>query len=73
MIFEYFRATRAYEAVQGLPDLFKKRFQNDDVQDYDVKWDQALLSTIAVLAMYDQEIVRNNGETSYSRLKTSAK
>ena len=25
MINEYFRATRAYEAVQGLSDLFKKR------------------------------------------------
>ena len=26
-----------------------------------------------VLAVYDQETVRNNGQTSYSRLKTSAK
>ena len=26
-----------------------------------------------VLALYDQETVRNNGQTSYSRLKTSVK
>ena len=44
MIHEHFRATGAYEAVQGLPDLFSIRLQNDDVQDFDVRWDQALLS-----------------------------
>ena len=44
MIYEHLRATVAYEAVQGLSDLFKRRLQNDDVQDFDVRWDQALLS-----------------------------
>ena len=44
IIHEYFRATRAYEAVQGFSDLFSMTFQNDDVQDFDVKWDHALLS-----------------------------
>ena len=31
MIYEYFRATGAYEAVQCLSDLFNIRLQNDDV------------------------------------------
>ena len=44
MIHEHFRATRAYEAVQGLSDLFTISFQSDNVQDFDVRWDQALLS-----------------------------
>ena len=44
MIHEYFRATGANEAVQGLSNLFSFRLQNDDVQDFDVRWDQALLS-----------------------------
>ena len=44
MINEHFRATRAYEAVQRLSDLFNIRLQNDDVQDFGVRWDQALLS-----------------------------
>ena len=44
MIYEHFRATGAYEAVQGLSDLFKKRLQDDDVHDVDTRWDQALLS-----------------------------
>ena len=94
MIYEHFRATGAYEAVQGLSDLFNVRLQNDDVQDFDVPWDQALLSASeistgvilevlyksklqdsvqlqTVLALYDQETVRNNGQTSYSILKIS--
>ena len=44
MICERFRAAGACEAVQGLSDLFNIRLQSDDVQDFDVRWDQALLS-----------------------------
>ena len=44
MIYEYFRATRACEAVQGLSDLFTFSLQNDDVQDFDVRWDHDQLS-----------------------------
>ena len=33
MICEHFRATGAYEAAQGLSDLFKRRLLNDGVQD----------------------------------------
>ena len=96
MIYEYFLATRAYEAVQGLSDLFIISLQNHDVQDFDVRWDEALLSASdmpsdvileglnksklqdsvqlqSVLALYDQEAVRNNGQTNYLRLKTYVK
>ena len=44
MIYEYFRATGAHEAVQGLSDLFTVSLQNDDIPDFDVRWDHALLS-----------------------------
>ena len=44
MIYEHCRATGAYEALQGLSDLFNILLQNDDVQDFDVRWDQDLLS-----------------------------
>ena len=96
MIHEHFRATGAHEAIQGLSNLFRKRLQNDDVQDFDVLWDQALLSASdmpsdvileglyksklqdsvqlqTVLALYGQETVRNNGQTSYLRQITSVK
>ena len=42
MICEYFRAIGAYEAVQRLSDLFTLSLQNDDVQNFDVRWNQAL-------------------------------
>ena len=44
MVYEHFRATRAYEAVQELSDLFSLRLQNDDVQDFDTRWEQAPLA-----------------------------
>ena len=43
-IYEHFRATGAHEAVQGLSDWFNIRLRNDDVQDFDTTWHQALLS-----------------------------
>ena len=41
---KHFRATGAYEAVQGLSDLFTTSLQKNDVQDFDVRWDHVLLS-----------------------------
>ena len=96
MIYEHFRATGAYEAALGLSDLFNFRLHNDDVQDFDVRWDQALLSASAipsdvileglcksklqdsvqlqtVLALYDQEVARNNGTPNYPLIKTAVK
>ena len=48
MILEYFRATGANEAVQGLSDLFAKSLQKDEIQDFDVRCDHALLSVSEV-------------------------
>ena len=42
MINEHFPATGAYGAVQGLLDQFNRRLQNEDVQDFDTRWDQAM-------------------------------
>ena len=44
MIYDHFRATGAHDAVHGLSDLFSVLLQNGVVQDFDVRWDQALLS-----------------------------
>ena len=44
MIYEYFRATGTCEAVQGLSTLFAGSLRNDDVRDFDARWDHALLS-----------------------------
>ena len=55
MIPEHFRATGAFEAVQGHSDLFSMRLQNDDVQDFDVRWGQALLSASEIPTEMIQE------------------
>ena len=96
MIYEYSRAIGAYEAVQGHSDLFNFRLQNDDVQDFDTRWEQALLSASeiptelvleglfkskvldsvqlqTVLALYEQENIRNIEQPNCARLKTSVR
>ena len=37
MIYEYFRATGADEAVQCLSDLFRIRLHDDDAQEFDTR------------------------------------
>ena len=44
MIHEHSCATGAFGAAQGVSVLYNVRLQNDDVQDFDVRWDQALIS-----------------------------
>ena len=41
MIYDHFRVTRAYDTAQDLSDLFNIPSQNDDVQDFDTRWDEA--------------------------------
>ena len=48
MIYESVRITGAHEAALALSDLFSVSFQGDDIQDFDTRWDQALLSTSKV-------------------------
>ena len=40
-----------HEAVQGLTDLVALSLQNDDVQDFDVRWDHALLTVSEMLSL----------------------
>ena len=61
MIFEHFHATGACEAVQCLSDVFSIRLQNDDVQDFYVRWAQALQSATELpTEMIREEIVSQN-------------
>ena len=45
MIYDHFQATGAYDTAQGLSDLFSICLQDDDVQDFDIRWHQILLGT----------------------------
>ena len=44
MIYEYFRVTGANDSVKNYADLFTIALRNDDVQEFDSKWDGILLS-----------------------------
>ena len=44
MIYEYFRVTGANDSVENYADLFTIVLRNDDVQEFDSKWDGFLLS-----------------------------
>ena len=45
MIHDHFQATGLCDAAQGLSDLFNICLHDDDVQDFDTRWDQVLLTT----------------------------
>ena len=46
MIYEYFWVTGAHEAVLDFSDLFHVALNGDDIQDFDTRWDQALLQHV---------------------------
>ena len=44
LISEYFRVTGAHDSVENYTDLFTIVLRNDDIQEFDSKWDGILLS-----------------------------
>ena len=48
MIYDHFRVSGAHDAALDLSALFTVSLQGDDIQDFDTRWDQALLSASEV-------------------------
>ena len=44
MIYVHFQATGAYDAAQGLLDLFNICLNDDDIEDFDTRWDNVPLA-----------------------------
>ena len=44
LIYEYFRVTGANHSVENYADLFTVVLRNDDIQEFDSKWDEIQLS-----------------------------
>ena len=44
MIYDYLRVTGAHDTVLDFADLFTINLRNDDVQEFDTRWDEILLS-----------------------------
>ena len=47
-IYEYFRVTRANDFVENYADLFTSSLRNDDIQEFDSKWDGNLLGVVQI-------------------------
>ena len=43
LIYEYFRVTGAHDSVEHYTDLFTIVLRNDDIQEFDSKWDGMVL------------------------------
>ena len=43
-IYDYFRVTGVHDSVENYADLFTVSLRNDDIQEFDSKWDGILLS-----------------------------
>ena len=48
MIYEYFWVTGANDSVENYTDLFTIALRNDDIQEFDSKWDGILLSVTKI-------------------------
>ena len=48
LIYEYFRVTGANDSVENYADLFTISFRNDEIQEFDSKWDEILLSVTQI-------------------------
>ena len=46
MIYDYFRVTGAHDTVLDYADLFSVTLRGDDVQKFDTRWDEVLLSVV---------------------------
>ena len=44
LIYDYFRVTGIHDSVENYADLFTVSLRNDDIQEFDSKWDGILLS-----------------------------
>ena len=49
MIHDHFPATGACDAAQGLSHLFNIHLREDDIQDFDTRWDQVLSTACEIL------------------------
>ena len=48
MIYDYFRINGVHDTVLDYADLFYVTLRNDDVQDFDTRWDEILLSVTKI-------------------------
>ena len=79
MIYDYFRVTGAHDTVLDYADLFSVTRRGDNVQDFDMRWDEIFIihhqddQLKTVLELYDMEIHQKISMPNYQKLKTMVK
>ena len=79
MIYEYFRITGVNDSVENCADLLTISLRNNDIQEFDSKWDGILLPMTKIPPddilewLYDLEIHQKKIGPDYHRLKTMVK
>ena len=68
MIYDFFRVTGAHDTVLDHANLFTITLRNDDVQDFDTRWDEILLS---VTKIPSDDLLESLPD--YQKLKTMVK
>ena len=48
LIYDHFRVTGSHDSVENYTDLFTIVLRNDDIQEFDSKWDGILLSMMKI-------------------------
>ena len=67
LIYDHFRVTGSHDSVENYTDLFTIVLRNDDIQEFDSKWDGNLLSMTKIPhddileGLYKLRIVKNQG------------
>ena len=79
LIYEYFRVTGTNDSVENYADQFTIVLRNDDIQEFDSKWDGIWLSMTKIPpddildGLYNMEIHQKKAGPDYHRLKTMVK
>ena len=51
LIYDYFRVTGSHDSVENFADLFTTSLRNDDIQEFDSKWDGILLMSMTKIPL----------------------
>ena len=87
MICDYFRVTRAHDTALDCAVLFSVTLHDDNVQDFDTRWDEVILSMskipsddileslckLIIRELYDMEIHQKISVPNCQKLKTMVK
>ena len=70
LIYEYFRVTGANDSVENYAGLFTTALRNDDIQEFDSKWDRFFLSMTKITFVTSWKDCTNQKIRASEKLKT---